>query len=213
MSCATPTSCAICIERIGAPTEVGAPTRDPSYPQQGNPQHAPSAQQAAAKAVGEAAKAVLLIVAAPRAIRPIIFFILYSPEICVSFQPSAGRGGGRGGRIHRPSPWKTAAENRRSESRGRVAATSGGCGITAGAQATRQAGPAIGQLACFSPQQPLAVPVAGHAAAAMADPLAAIATSSATRRERNRGMKGLRPRVGSGYNRSNFPLSYLISPR
>lgn len=167
----------------------------------------------AAKAVGEAAKAVLLIVAAPRAIRPIIFFILYSPEICVSFQLPAGRGGGRGGRTHRPSRWKKAAENRSSDSGGRVAATSGGCGIIAGAQAMRQAGPAIGQLACFSPQQPLAVPVVGHAGAAMADPLAAIATSSATRRERNSGMDGLRPRVGAGYNRSNFPLSYLIAPR
>jgi hypothetical protein len=69
---------------------------------------------------------VLLIVAAPRAIRPIIFFILYSPEICVSFQLAAGRGGGRGGRTDRPSPWKAAAENRRSESGGRVAAASGG---------------------------------------------------------------------------------------
>jgi hypothetical protein len=77
----------------------------------------------------------------------------------------------------------------------------------------RQAGPAIGQLVCFSSQQPLAVPVAGHAVAAMADPLAAIATSSATRRERNRSMDGLRPRIDAGYNRSNFPLSYLISPR
>ena len=62
--------------RIGALAMSSAPTRDPSYPQQGKPQHAPRAQQAAANAVGEAAKAVPLIVAAPRAKSPIIFFIV-----------------------------------------------------------------------------------------------------------------------------------------
>ncbi|GAA0866148.1 hypothetical protein GCM10009115_27600 [Sphingopyxis soli] len=53
-----------------------APTRDPSYPQQGRPQQAPRAQHAALNAAGEAAKAVLLTKAAPMAANLIIVFMV-----------------------------------------------------------------------------------------------------------------------------------------
>ena len=65
----------VCIDGIRVPDVSGAPTRDPSYPQQGMPQHTPRAQHAAANAVGEAAKAVLLTKAAPMAANLMMVFI------------------------------------------------------------------------------------------------------------------------------------------
>ncbi len=71
--------------------------------------------------------------------------------------------------------------------------------VIAAAHTARHAGPTIGQAGRFSSQQPLAAPLAAQIGAAAADPVTAIANSSAARMERNSGTKGVRSRFREGY--------------
>ncbi len=144
---------------------------------------------------------MLLIVAAPRAKNPIIFFIVILLKIYGAVQVPAVRGGGNGGRTRRPSPSTTTGENKGSAACAGAAATPCKRNILAGAQADRHAGPVIGQAACRWSQHALAALAAGQAAAgAAADPVAAITSSSAARMERKSGMTCIRSPFRGGYS-------------